>query len=322
MAGHTPWRSSAGRSSARPGGSDAGASGGFSMSSTGTSIVRSSRGFSPASTMATGRGWPSMLPPRKRAIASSGRCVADSPMRCGSRPVSSTEPLEREHEVRAALARRQRVDLVDDDGVDRRQDRARLRREQQIERLGRGDEDVARRARELPPLLLGRVAGADADADRAQPRAERLGGARDAGQRRAQVALDVVGERLERRDVQDAHARLGRRRQLASRDRGRRGTRRASCRCRSAPAAACARRARCAASRAPAPASARRRRRRTRRGSPGRTPRAAACHPFGPQSINDVSERAPPLERVGLIEPRGACRVARRRAGRRAAARA
>ncbi len=33
-------------------------------------------------------------PPRKRAISSSGRCVADSPMRCGGRSQSAFEPLE------------------------------------------------------------------------------------------------------------------------------------------------------------------------------------------------------------------------------------
>ena len=53
-----------------------------SISSTGTSIVRSSRGGSDVSISATGRS-----PPRKRPISSSGRCVADSPMRCGSTAV-------------------------------------------------------------------------------------------------------------------------------------------------------------------------------------------------------------------------------------------
>ena len=47
--------------------------------------------------------------------------------------------------------------------------------------------------------LLRRVAGADADAE--------VGA--DAAQRRAQVAVDVVGERLQRRDVDQARAALG-----------------------------------------------------------------------------------------------------------------
>ena len=61
------------------------------MSSTGmtTSISRVLR--TPASTTVTGRGWRlpaavTWVPPRKRAISSSGRCVADNPMRCGDAP--------------------------------------------------------------------------------------------------------------------------------------------------------------------------------------------------------------------------------------------
>ena len=60
-------------------------------------------------------------PPRKRATSSSGRCVADSPMRCsGAAAGERFEPLERQREVRAALGRHQRVDLVDDHRIDRR----------------------------------------------------------------------------------------------------------------------------------------------------------------------------------------------------------
>ena len=69
----------------------------------------------PASTIATGR--PSPTPPRKRAIVSSGRCVADSPMRCGIGSHPRDEPLQALHaqrEVCAALASRDRVDLVHD----------------------------------------------------------------------------------------------------------------------------------------------------------------------------------------------------------------
>ena len=49
------------------------------MSSTGITTSRSSGLRWPASTIVTGRS-----PPRKREISSSGRCVADSPIRCGS----------------------------------------------------------------------------------------------------------------------------------------------------------------------------------------------------------------------------------------------
>ena len=55
-------------------------------------------------------------------------------MRCGSalpeRRHQVREPLEREREVDAALGRRERVDLVDDDGVDRAQALARAAGEQ------------------------------------------------------------------------------------------------------------------------------------------------------------------------------------------------
>ncbi len=50
------------------------------MSSTGTTTCRSSALRVPASTIATSRSVP--IPPRKRAIVSSGRCVADRPIRC------------------------------------------------------------------------------------------------------------------------------------------------------------------------------------------------------------------------------------------------
>ena len=50
------------------------------------------------------------------------------------------------------------------------------------------------------------VAGADADGDLGHRAAEPLGGLPDADQRRAEVALDVDGERLERGDVEDAGA--------------------------------------------------------------------------------------------------------------------
>ena len=53
------------------------------------------------------------------------------------------EPLEAERQVAAALVAGQRVHLVDDDGAHPAQQRARRRRgEEEVERLGRGDEQV------------------------------------------------------------------------------------------------------------------------------------------------------------------------------------
>ena len=129
------------------------------------------------------------------------------------RPVGEPlEPLDREREVGAALRAGDRVHLVEDQRLDAAEALARRRGQHQEERLGRRDQDVGRLLHELAALLRRRVAGADADAE---PRLE-------PGERAAEVPLDVVVERLERRDVEDAQplARASR-----SAGRSRRGTR-------------------------------------------------------------------------------------------------
>ena len=61
------------------------------MSSIGITTSTSSGLRMPASTIFTGRGSPGAeYPPRKRATSSSGRCVADRPIRCGGRSVTSS----------------------------------------------------------------------------------------------------------------------------------------------------------------------------------------------------------------------------------------
>jgi hypothetical protein len=113
------------------------------------------------------------------------------------------EPLEREEEVRAALARQDGVDLVDDHGVHVDERLARVGREDEEERLGRRDEDVGR-VLGLPHALLGlRVTRADRDVERARRDAEASRAALDAGERGAEVALHVHREGLERREVED-----------------------------------------------------------------------------------------------------------------------
>ena len=109
------------------------------------------------------------------------------------------EPLQREREVDAALRACDGVDLVEDHGLDPAQRLAGLRGQHQEERLRRRDQDVGRLLDQLTPLLLGRVAGANADAEVGL----------DPGERPAQVPLDVVVERLQRRDVEQAEARPG-----------------------------------------------------------------------------------------------------------------
>jgi hypothetical protein len=134
----------------------------------------------------------------KRPTSSSGFWVADRPTRWTPRLLD--QPLEREREVRAALGLRDGVDLVQDHRLGALEDLPRLAREHQVERLRRGDQHVGRVADHVAPLLLRRVAGADGDVQ--------LGP--DPAQRRAQVLLDVVGERLQRRDVDEPRALVAR----------------------------------------------------------------------------------------------------------------
>ena len=149
------------------------------------------------------------VPTRKRPTSSSGRCVADRPMRWrheGSSPRAEVlEPLERQRQVRAALGLGDRVDLVDDHPLDVGQDLARPRGQHQVERLGRRDQDVGRLAQHLRALLLRRVAGADRDLDVAA----------DPLERRLQVALDVVRQRLERGHVDQPRLALALRQRVA-----------------------------------------------------------------------------------------------------------
>ena len=58
------------------------------------------------------------------------------------------QALERQRKMRAALGRNEGVNFVEDDGVDGAEEFARLRSEKQVERFGRGDENVGRMARE------------------------------------------------------------------------------------------------------------------------------------------------------------------------------
>jgi hypothetical protein len=111
------------------------------------------------------------------------------------------EPFDREREMGASLRAGDCVNLVEDQRLDAAQQLPRARREQEEERLRRGDQDVRRLAEHRRAFLLRRVAGTHRDAKL------RL----KAGERAAQVPLDVVVERLQRGDVEDTQA-LSRRR--------------------------------------------------------------------------------------------------------------
>ena len=100
----------------------------------------------------------------------------------------------------AALRPGDGVDLVEDHRLDGPQQLAAARREQQVQRLGRRDQDVGRRPQHPLAVALRRVARAHADRERRA----------DPGERPAEVALDVVVERLERRDVEEPQPLAGR----------------------------------------------------------------------------------------------------------------
>ena len=197
---------------------------------------------------ARGSGEGSTEPPRC--------CSAESSPRL---PDQVIESLQRQRQVGPPLGLGDRVDLVDDHRLGRGEDLADAGGEHQVERLGGGDEDVGRGFFHRPPFGLARVAGPQPDRDvGADPR-----------QRRPQVALDVVGERLQRRDVDEPHPGCRSCRLARRGGRSPRGSWRGSCRSRSGRRSACWRRSRSPSSHPPGRASAPRRRPRTSAG-PGR----------------------------------------------------
>ena len=121
------------------------------------------------------------------------------------------ETLQRQRQVRAPLGTRDRVDLVDDDRLHAGERLSGARGEHEEQRLRSGDEDVGRRPDERPTVGGGGVAGADRDGDVGRRQSEPGGGVSDPDERGPQVALDVDGQGLERRDVEDPAALLRRR---------------------------------------------------------------------------------------------------------------
>jgi hypothetical protein len=114
----------------------------------------------------------------------------------------AVEALEGQGQMRAALVLRDGVDLVDDHRFRGAEEPAAVVGGQQdVEGLGRGDQDVGR-ALDHRGAFRGRgVAGSDCNADLGQ--LEALGGGELANlaERFLEVLLDVVAERLEGRDV-------------------------------------------------------------------------------------------------------------------------
>ena len=116
------------------------------------------------------------------------------------------QPFQSQRQMRAALGGHQRMNLVHNDRFHRAQRLGRLRRQQQVERLRRGDENVGRMPREAGALALRRVAGAHADLRLAERDAHAPRHVGHAGQRRAQVPLHVHRQRLQRRHINNAAA--------------------------------------------------------------------------------------------------------------------
>ena len=192
-----------------------------------------SPGFALASTISTGRS-----PPRYRATSISGRWVADRPMRCGSgRRRSSPGGSAARASAPRWMPRLVGASAWISSTMIVSTARSRSRERPASNRYS--DSGVVIRIcagiLALALALLGRrIAGAHVDRD-LRAGAEPL----QPGERRAQVALDVVRERLDRRHVDHARAAGRRSPARAPADRGTTGTPPASCRCRSARASAC-----------------------------------------------------------------------------------
>ncbi len=114
------------------------------------------------------------------------------------------QALQRQRQMGAALVGGERVDLVDDHRARGRQHGAAgLGAEQDVERFRRGDDDVRRLAAHAVAFARRRVAGAHHGADVDIGQAARPQACANAGQRGFEIALNVVRQRLERRDVDD-----------------------------------------------------------------------------------------------------------------------
>ena len=114
------------------------------------------------------------------------------------------EPFERERKMRAALVVGDGVNFVHDDRLDGAQNFAALRgREQNVERFGRGDENVRRAIEHRAAFVHQRVAGAHGGADLRHQVAALARQLQNFAERGVEIFLNVVAERFQRRDVKD-----------------------------------------------------------------------------------------------------------------------
>ena len=161
-----------------------------------SSISTTGAAAPPATTISAETSLPSRCGTRKRASNSGSATVAESPIAriSGASRHSRASPSDKQI---AALGGDERMQFVEHDALERGEQKRRIvGRQQQRQLLGRGEQDI-RRIAPLPlPPRHRRIAGAGLDLDR-QPHL---------GDRRLQIARDVDGERLQRRDVEGVEA--------------------------------------------------------------------------------------------------------------------
>ena len=117
------------------------------------------------------------------------------------------QPLQRESQVSAALVVGHRMNLVNDHGLNITQDcAALLRGKQDVERLRRRDKNMRRALQHRTPLVHERVAGADSGANLWHQEATFAGHLQNFAERDFEVLLDIVAQRLQRRNIKDLGA--------------------------------------------------------------------------------------------------------------------
>jgi len=114
------------------------------------------------------------------------------------------EALEGKRKVHAPLVVGDGVNFVDDHGFDIAQDGAALfGSEQDVERFGRGHQNVRRTPEHQAAVFHQRIAGADGGADLGHEQAAVAGHLENFSEGDFEILLDVVAESFERGDVED-----------------------------------------------------------------------------------------------------------------------
>ena len=177
----------------------------------GNDTSRSNAFGCPASTIVTGLGSNSPVsarfrrPPRKRGHFFE-RSLRGRQADPGEPGCQGFKPFQEDRQKNPTFSRGDGVDFIDDEVRHRSQRLACPTCEHQVQRFGRRDENVGRLADDPLPLARGGVPRADGHRQRRERLPELLGGGEDAVERHAEVALHVLVQRLQRRDVEDAHA--------------------------------------------------------------------------------------------------------------------